>query len=141
MKEGADLAVIEGVMGYYDGLGGVSVRGSSYELSVQTGTPVILVVNGRGMSLSIAALIRGFMDMYPDQMIRGVILNRVSKGVCERLTPIIEEKLGIAVVGYVRNRGDLFSKPSSGTDYAGGNCVPSGTNSEICKFVGRNIGY
>ena len=101
MKEGADLAVIEGVMGYYDGLGGVSVRGSSYELSVQTGTPVILVVNGRGMSLSIAALIRGFMDMYPDQMIRGVILNRVSKGVCERLTPIIEEKLGIAVIGYV----------------------------------------
>ena len=101
MKEGADLAVIEGVMGYYDGLGGVSVRGSSYELSVQTGTPVILVVNGRGMSLSIAALIRGFMDMYPDQMIRGVILNRVSKGVCERLTSIIEEKLGIAVIGYV----------------------------------------
>ena len=101
MKEGADLAVIEGVMGYYDGLGGVSVRGSSYELSVQTGTPVILVVNGRGMSLSIAALIRGFMDMYPDQMIRGVILNRVSKGVCERLTPIIEEKLGIVVIGYV----------------------------------------
>lgn len=62
---------------------------------------MILVVNGRGMSLSIAALIRGFMDMYPDQMIRGVILNRVSKGVCERLTPIIEEKLGIAVIGYV----------------------------------------
>ena len=101
MKEEADLAVIEGVMGYYDGLGGVSVRGSSYELSVQTGTPVILVVNGRGMSLSIAALIRGFMDMYPDQMIRGVILNRVSKVVCERLAPIIEEKLGIAVIGYV----------------------------------------
>ena len=101
MKERADLAVIEGVMGYYDGLGGVSVRGSSYELSVQTRTPVILAVNGRGMSLSIVALIRGFMSMYPDQMIRGVILNRVSKVVCERLTPIIEEKLGIAVIGYV----------------------------------------
>ena len=101
IKENADFAVIEGVMGYYDGLGGISVKGSSYELSVQTKTPVILVINGRGMSLSMVALIRGFMVMYPDQMIRGVIMNRVSKVVCERLTPMIEQELGIAVIGYV----------------------------------------
>ena len=49
----------------------VFLSGSSYELSVQTKTPVLLVVNGRGMSLSMMALIRGFMDMYSDQMIRG----------------------------------------------------------------------
>lgn len=101
MRTRTDFVVIEGVMGYYDGLGGVSVQGSSYELSVQTKTPAVLVVNGRGMSLSMIALIRGFMDMYPDQMIRGVILNRVSKVVCERLTPLIEKQLGIAVIGYV----------------------------------------
>lgn len=108
---GADCAVVEGVMGYYDGLGGVSVRGSSYELSVQTKTPVILVINGRGMSLSIAALIRGFTEMYPDQMIRGVIMNRVSKVVCERLTPIIEKELGISVIGYVPET-DVIHFPS-----------------------------
>ena len=101
MKTEADFAVIEGVMGYYDGLGGISLQGSSYELSVQTKTPVVLVVNGRGMSLSMMALIRGFMDMYPDQMIRGVIMNRVSKVVCDRLTPLIEQQLGIAVIGCV----------------------------------------
>lgn len=110
-KAEADFAVIEGVMGYYDGLGGVSVRGSSYELSVQTKTPVILVINGRGMSLSIAALIRGFQSMYPDQMIRGVIMNRVSKVVCERLTPIIEKELGISVIGYVPET-DMIHFPS-----------------------------
>lgn len=110
-KAGADCAVIEGVMGYYDGLGGVSVRGSSYELSVQTKTPVILVINGRGMSLSMAALIRGFTEMYPDQMIRGVIMNRVSKVVCERLTPIIEKELGISVIGYVPET-DVIRFPS-----------------------------
>lgn len=100
-KACADMAVIEGVMGYYDGLGGISTRGSSYELSVQTETPVVLVVNGRGMSLSVIALIRGFLDMYPDQKIVGVILNKVSAVVCERLTPIIEDELGVTVVGYV----------------------------------------
>lgn len=97
----ADMAVIEGVMGYYDGLGGISTRGSSYELSVQTETPVILVVNGRGMSLSLVALIRGFLEMYSDQRIAGIILNRVSGAVCERLAPVIEKQLGVAVVGYV----------------------------------------
>lgn len=101
MNTAVDFAVIEGVMGYYDGLGGVSLQGSSYELSVQTKTPVVLVVNGRGMSLSMMALIRGFIDMYSDQMIRGVIMNRVSKAVCDRLTPLIEKQLGIAVIGYV----------------------------------------
>ena len=110
-KAEADVAVIEGVMGYYDGLGGVSVKGSSYELSVQTKTPVILVVNGRGMSLSIVALIRGFQSMYPDQMIRGVIMNRVSKVVCERLTPIIEKELGVSVIGYVPE-ADMIQFPS-----------------------------
>ncbi len=100
-KAGADIAVIEGVMGYYDGLGGISTKASSYELSVQTGTPVILVVNARGMSLSAAAVIRGFLTMYPDQQIFGVILNRVSKPIYERLKPQIEAMLGIAVVGYV----------------------------------------
>lgn len=100
-KANADIAVIEGVMGYYDGLGGISTKASSYELSVQTATPVILVVNGRGMSLSIAAVIRGFLELYPDQQIGGVILNRVSKMIYERLKPELEKMLNIVVIGYV----------------------------------------
>ena len=59
----ADLAVMEGVMGFYDGVAGVTTEASSWELADVTDTPVILVVNMRGMSLSVAALIRGFQQM------------------------------------------------------------------------------
>lgn len=100
-KEKADIAVIEGVMGYYDGLGGISTRASSYELAVQTDTPVILVVNAKGMSLSVLAVIRGFLDMYAEQRICGVILNRVSEMVFSRLRPLIEKDLHIEALGYV----------------------------------------
>ena len=58
----AELSVMEGVMGFYDGLGGVTVRASSWDLAQITDTPVILVVNARGMSLSVLALIRGFLE-------------------------------------------------------------------------------
>ena len=49
----ADVAVIEGVMGYYDGLGGVSTAASTYDVGRATGTPAVLVVGCKGMSLSI----------------------------------------------------------------------------------------
>lgn len=47
-----DIAVMEGVMGYYDGVGGISTKASAYDLADTTDTPVILVVNSRGMSIS-----------------------------------------------------------------------------------------
>ena len=61
--QNADLAVMEGVMGFYDGVAGVTCMASSWELADVTDTPVILVINMRGMSLSVAALIRGFQQM------------------------------------------------------------------------------
>ena len=63
-KETADcgMTVIEGVMGYYDGLGGNSVRASSYDIASITGTPAVLVINGRGAGLSLAALVKGFRE-------------------------------------------------------------------------------
>ena len=51
-----DIAVMEGVMGYYDGVGGISTKASAYDLADTTDTPVILVVNSRGMSISLAAI-------------------------------------------------------------------------------------
>lgn len=98
---GISLAVLEGVMGFYDGLGGTSLLASSYEISRITGTPVILVLNAKGMSLSALALIRGFMDFKADSNIKGVILNRTSKSVYERLAPVIEQELHIKACGYV----------------------------------------
>ena len=64
-SSGAELAVIEGVMGYYDGTGRSGMEASSCDLAVQTGTPVILVVNARGMSRSVIPLIKGFAEYRP----------------------------------------------------------------------------
>ena len=101
-----DLSVIEGVMGYYDGLGGIRTKASSYDLARVTDTPVILIVNAKGMSLSILAQIKGFLDYQKDSKIKGVILNQTSEMTCRMLTPKIESELGICVFGYVPKIAD-----------------------------------
>lgn len=98
---GVDITVLEGVMGFYDGLGGRSVEGSTYQVARMTGTPVVLVVNGAGMSLSVVALIKGYLDFVSDHGIGGVILNRVSKGLYPVLKNLIEEQLPVKVYGYM----------------------------------------
>ena len=96
----ADLAVIEGVMGYYDGIGAVSKRASSWEISVMTGTPSVLILDCKGASVSLAAQVKGFADFVDNSNIRGVILNRLSPMLYGRLKPVIE-KTGIKVYGYL----------------------------------------
>ncbi len=117
----ARMALIEGVMGYYDGLGGVTTRASSYELARTTQTPVVLIVDMRGTSLSALAMIRGFLRYGQERGgtdgaglfraetetgdgcsgIYGVILNRCSRAVYERIAPLIEEQLHVHALGYV----------------------------------------
>ena len=96
----AELSVLEGVMGYYDGIGGNSTAASTYEVAKITDTPVILLVDGKGSSLSLAAQIKGFLDYQKDSHICGVILNKTNKMVGERLRPEIE-KLGVRYLGAV----------------------------------------
>lgn len=76
-KNGADrnVSMIEGVMGFYDGMGLTSVNASTYDVSRVTESPVVLVVGAKGASLSILAVIKGFLELYPDNRIAGVILN------------------------------------------------------------------
>lgn len=97
----SDFSVIEGVMGYYDGLAGASVKASAYDVVTVTKTPVVLVVDCKGMSISIAALIKGFMEFQPESNIAGVILNRMSEGLFPRIKEQIESVLPIRVLGYV----------------------------------------
>lgn len=97
----ADLAVIEGVMGYYDGVGGSSSRASAYELAGVLNVPVVLVVNARGMSLSAAALVKGFLEFRQDSRIRGVILNQISPMLYDRMKNAIEGETGVKVYGYL----------------------------------------
>ncbi len=104
-------AVIEGVMGLFDGLGGKSLKASSYDIAQITNTPILLVVDAGGMSRSVLPLIKGFLDYdkknSPSRecLIKGVFLNKVSEGQAKLLKSLIEEELGIKVAGY-------FSKKS-----------------------------
>ncbi len=98
--KGRDLAVIEGVMGYYDGIAGTSTRASTYDIARITDTPVILVADGKKCSLSMAALVKGFVEYRQDSRIAGVILNRTSPAMEERLRPCLEE-VGVACLGAV----------------------------------------
>ena len=75
--EHADVAVIEGVMGLFDGLGSSPLLGSSAQIAAITGAPVVLVVNARGMAASAAALVKGFAEFDPRVRLAGVIFNNV----------------------------------------------------------------
>ena len=77
-KNGADrdISVIEGVMGFYDGISLTTTTASTYEVSQVTNSPVVLIVTAKGASLSVLASIKGFLDFCPDNHICGVILNR-----------------------------------------------------------------
>lgn len=95
-----DMAVIEGVMGYYDGIAGNTTQASTYEIAKVTDTPVILVLDGKKSSLSLVAQVKGFLEYKKDSRIAGVILNRTSALMAERLKPRLEE-LGIEFLGAV----------------------------------------
>lgn len=96
-----DFSIMEGVMGFYDGAGVTQLKASSYDLAKVTKTPVILIVNAKGMSLSVAAYIKGFLEYKEDSQIAGVLFNQMSPMVYETLKPVIEMELGIKVFGYV----------------------------------------
>lgn len=100
-SEGCDIAVMEGVMGYYDGVGGISTMASAYDLADTTDTPVIFIVNSKGMSLSLLAYIKGFLEYKKDSRIKGVIFNQMSPMLYPRMKEAVEKELGISVYGYV----------------------------------------
>ena len=107
----AEMCVMEGVMGYYDGVGGTTTMASSYELSKVTKTPVVLIVDAKGASVTLAATIRGIMEYKKDSRIAGVILNRVSPMFYSRLKEVIETECGIPVLGYLPEDAS-FAVPS-----------------------------
>ena len=98
---GCDVAVLEGVMGYYDGIMGAGTRASSYDVARATQTPVVLVVNSRGASLSLAATVGGFAGFRADANVRGFILNQCTHPTYEAMAPVIERECGVRALGFV----------------------------------------
>lgn len=102
----ADITVVEGVMGFYDGMSLDSDLASSYEVALTLKIPVILVVPCKGMALSVLAVILGILGFRKETQISGILLNRVSPMLYPKMKQMIESGLAgrgypIPVLGFV----------------------------------------
>jgi cobyrinic acid a,c-diamide synthase len=104
---GAQLTVIEGVMGLFDGASGRGELASTAHVAKLTGSPVLLVVDATAMARSAAAVVHGFRSYDPEVQIAGVILNRVGSEHHEALLRDAIEGLGVPVLGAVRRSEQL----------------------------------
>lgn len=126
-----EISLIEGVMGYFDGLGGTRIRGSSFELATMLETPVVLIVDCKGVGRTVCAQIKGMLDYesehlgknrmdctsdHPgkdvmectsDHLIKGVILNRMSATLFPAMKEQIELELPVKVLGYLPEQKDF----------------------------------
>ena len=94
------MAVIcEGAMGYFDGLGGITDEASAWKVADTLDLPVIAVIDAKGASLSIAAQILGLKSLRQPHHIVGVILNKCSKMLYQRLKPVLEAETGVKIIG------------------------------------------
>lgn len=100
-----EFAVIEGVMGYYDGIGS-GYEGSSYDLSTVLNAPAILVYMPQGEMFSAVVKLKGLCD-FSNGQIRGILFNKVSEKMYRMLKEKTEEVVGVEVLGYVPKRDDL----------------------------------
>lgn len=124
--EDHDIALVEGAMGYYDGLGGTSEKASTYEIACLLDLPAVLVITEKGTALTEAAIVKGMAmlreegNMHPGQLpgaqeifgksafrsrknsgICAVLLNECSRQRYERTAPLIERETGIPVAGFL----------------------------------------
>lgn len=97
----ADVAIIEGVMGLFDGSAPLSRVGSTAEVATLLQAPIVLVIDAAGMATSVGALVRGFRTYDPTVQVAGVILNRVGgEGHYRYLTPALDQE-GVEILGYL----------------------------------------
>ncbi len=102
------VAVIEGVMGYYDGIG-MTEEASSAHIAELTDTPAVLILSCRGMAASVKALLKGYAEYEPENRrhIRGVIFNMLPESLYPQAAAYAET-LGLVPLGFVPQKKDLF---------------------------------
>ncbi|MBQ3292374.1 MAG: cobyrinate a,c-diamide synthase [Mogibacterium sp.] len=93
ISEGYDAAVIEGVMGIYDGIAGASGKGSCYDIARITGTPVVLVIDVKGMGPTMLSVIKGILSDDTSHLIHGIVLNRITPHYYKEISPLMKEML------------------------------------------------
>ena len=106
-EERSDISVIEGVMGYYDGIGFTS-EASTFSVARAVSAPVVLVINCRGMGASVGAVLKGFLDWpeITDSCIKGVIFNNMSEKLYRQAAEMAES-MGVRPLGYLPRRAAL----------------------------------
>ncbi|MHC4268931.1 MAG: cobyrinate a,c-diamide synthase [Planctomycetota bacterium] len=104
----SDLSVVEGVMGLYDGSIDSTGHGSSAHLAKILQTPVILVINAKGIAQSAGAIVKGFIEFDKDISLSGVIVNNVaSRTHYECIKKSIEDNCSITVLGYLKKDNEV----------------------------------
>ena len=98
---GHGAAVCEGAMGFYDGLGGVSDKASAWHLADTLGLPVLLVVEPKGQSLTLAAELRGLDGFRTPSHLAGILLNNCTARMHALLAPMLEAETGLPVLGFL----------------------------------------
>ncbi|MFF9813005.1 cobyrinate a,c-diamide synthase [Streptomyces sp. NPDC014006] len=110
-SRGCDLAVVEGVMGLYDGAAGEGELASTAQVAKVLRAPVVLVVDASSQSRSVAALVHGFASWDPEVRVGGVILNKVGSERHESLLREALDSAGVPVLGVLR-RAPQVDTPS-----------------------------
>ena len=107
-SNGFDFALTEGVMGIFDGVGGSSLQGSSYNLAEVCDMPIVMVFDAKGMgAISVSAMIKGFLSYDEKNLIKGVILNKASKPFYEKIKDQVEKETGIKLLGCMPENKDI----------------------------------
>ncbi len=100
-NKNADIAVIEGAMGIYDGIMGRNKDGSVYELAKKTDTPIVLLVDAKGMGNTLLSVIKGILLDDTEGLIKAVVFNRISAQFYESIAPLVEAETRLKVLGFV----------------------------------------
>lgn len=100
--------VMEGAMGIYDGISGQGKIGSCYQVALHTGTPIILVIDAKGIGTTIASIIKGILIDDTENLIAGIILNRASESYLNSVRQDIEHAISetasaARIIGYIPN--------------------------------------
>jgi cobyrinic acid a,c-diamide synthase len=138
---GADLAVVEGVMGLFDGASGGDSSGSTAEMARWLGLPVVLVVDAWPLAGSVAALVDGYAGFDPELDVAGVILNRVAgEGHADLLREALAGGTDVPVLGVIPKRDELeIPGRHLGLHMAGERSLPDGYLDALSRTVSEGV--
>ena len=132
-SKGANMTIVEGVRGLYEGSSGLDEVGSTAEIAKTLGLPVVLVLNARSLTRSAAAILQGFKSFDKDVNIAGVILNQVSNDQHERkLRDAISSNTDVRIIGSIRRNTDV----SVSERYLGLDTISAGKKETLLNMEG-----